>query len=180
MQVGIISFRKLFSRTIESASKSISLHKTIRLHKTMFSNNFQVLTIVKSPLTSDETRSFPALAQTIVLCAPLTAGPWSAVTIKHISKNLQTYGGKQRWNHKSDTTPPIPTFFVRTSEIGIPAYNNSCPRSSQIEVMNEAGLRIKPTMRKEKENIKSNERDRFQNYRSRTFLFHLPSSRAQL
>lgn len=40
-----------------------------------------------------ETRSFPALAQTIVLWAPDTAGPWSAVTIKHISMNWQAYFG---------------------------------------------------------------------------------------
>ena len=33
-------------------------------------------------------RTSPARAVTMVLCAPLTAGPWSAVTIKIISMNL--------------------------------------------------------------------------------------------
>jgi hypothetical protein len=33
------------------------------------------LTIVRSPEARDDTRSFPARAQTIVLCAPDTAGP---------------------------------------------------------------------------------------------------------
>jgi hypothetical protein len=33
----------------------------------------------------------PARAVTMVLCAPLTAGPWSAVTIKIISMNLVQY-----------------------------------------------------------------------------------------
>ena len=41
----------------------------------------------------EDTRSFPALAVTIVLWAPDTAGPWSAVTIRHISRNLQAYVG---------------------------------------------------------------------------------------
>ena len=48
-----------------------------------------LLTIVRSPETSDETRSFPALAQTMVLCAPETAGPWSAVIMRHISRKEQ-------------------------------------------------------------------------------------------
>lgn len=29
--------------------------------------------------------------------------------------------------------------------MGIPAYNNSCPRSSQMEVMKEAGFRMRPS-----------------------------------
>lgn len=74
----------------------------------------KVLTTVSRPETRDDTRSLPARAQTIVLCAPDTAGPWSAVTMRHISKNLQTYGGRQRWNHRSDTTPPIPTSRFKT------------------------------------------------------------------
>ena len=44
--------------------------------------------MVSSPEQSDEMRSLPALAVTMVLWAPDTAGPWSAVTIKHISMNL--------------------------------------------------------------------------------------------
>lgn len=47
-----------------------------------------------------ETRSLPALAQTMVLWAPDTAGPWSAVTIRHISMNWQAYLG----NLGTDTT----------------------------------------------------------------------------
>lgn len=45
------------------------------------------LTIVRSPEVREEIKSLPARAHTIVLCAPDTAGPWSAVTIRHISKN---------------------------------------------------------------------------------------------
>lgn len=44
--------------------------------------------MVNNPDTRDDTRSFPALVQTMVLWAPDTAGPWSAVTIKHISKKV--------------------------------------------------------------------------------------------
>lgn len=40
--------------------------------------------------------------------------------MRHISKNLHTYGGRHLWNHKRDITPPIPTFFCKTSDIGIP------------------------------------------------------------
>lgn len=52
-----------------------------------------MLTIVRRPDAKHETKSLPARAHTIVLCAPLTAGPWSAVTIKHISKYLHAYLG---------------------------------------------------------------------------------------
>ena len=41
-----------------------------------------------SPEVRLEMRSLPARAQTIVLWAPDTAGPWSAVTIRTISMNL--------------------------------------------------------------------------------------------
>lgn len=88
-------------------------------------NIVSLLTIVRSPDTRELTKSLPALAQTIVLCAPDTAGPWSAVNIKDISRNLQYIGGRHRWNHNNETTPPIPTFCLRTSVTGIPAYNNS-------------------------------------------------------
>lgn len=54
---------------------------------------YQVLTIVRRPEVRLETRSLPALAQTMVLWAPDTAGPWSAVTIRHISMNWQAYLG---------------------------------------------------------------------------------------
>lgn len=56
------------------------------------------LTIVSSPLTTEEMRSLPARAVTMVLCAPDTAGPWSAVTISTSSKNLHAQSGSSRWN----------------------------------------------------------------------------------
>ena len=56
-------------------------------------NSQITLTIVSKPDVRLEMRSLPALAQTIVLWAPETAGPWSAVTIMHISMNLEAYGG---------------------------------------------------------------------------------------
>lgn len=43
-----------------------------------------------------EIRSLPARAQTMVLWAPETAGPWSAVTMRHISMNWQAYLGNLR------------------------------------------------------------------------------------
>jgi len=72
------------------------------------------LTMVRRPDTREDTRSLPARAQTIVLWAPETAGPWSAVTIRHISKNLLTYGGRGRWNHRREMTPPRPMSFFKT------------------------------------------------------------------
>ena len=54
------------------------------------------LTMVNRPETRDDTRSFPALAVTMVLWAPDTAGPWSADTIRHISMNLHAYVGSLR------------------------------------------------------------------------------------
>ena len=50
--------------------------------------------MVSMPLATEEIKSLPALAATIALCAPETAGPWSAVTIIAISMNLVAYGGK--------------------------------------------------------------------------------------
>lgn len=51
------------------------------------------LTMVSRPDVRLEMRSLPARAQTMVLWAPDTAGPWSAVTIRHISMNWQAYLG---------------------------------------------------------------------------------------
>uniref|UniRef100_A0A915L7N1 Uncharacterized protein n=1 Tax=Romanomermis culicivorax TaxID=13658 RepID=A0A915L7N1_ROMCU len=45
---------------------------------------------------------------------------------------------------RSPRTPPIPISSSKIFVMGIPAYNNSLPRSSQIDVINDAGLRIKP------------------------------------
>lgn len=49
--------------------------------------------MVRRPEVRLEIRSLPARAQTIVLWAPETAGPWSAVTMRHISMNWQAYLG---------------------------------------------------------------------------------------
>ena len=54
--------------------------------------------MVSRPEQRDDIRSFPALAVTMVLCAPDTAGPWSAVTIRHISMNLLAYCGNLNEN----------------------------------------------------------------------------------
>lgn len=50
-----------------------------------------------------------------------------------------------RWNQSRPSTPPIPRSSLNMSVIGIPAYNNSCPLSSQILVINDAGFRINPS-----------------------------------
>mmetsp|Transcript_70289 Transcript_70289/g.147147 ORF Transcript_70289/g.147147 Transcript_70289/m.147147 type:complete len:246 (+) Transcript_70289:206-943(+) len=100
--------------------------------------------MVRSPLQSAEMRSLPARAVTMVLCAPLTAGPWSAVTIKIISMNLQQAGGSCLRNHSSDKVPPMPMSFLKTSLMGMPQYFNSSPRSSEMELMKFAGFRTMP------------------------------------
>lgn len=51
-----------------------------------------------------EIRSLPARAQTMVLWAPETAGPWSAVTMRHISMNWQAYLGNL---HREATTQAV-------------------------------------------------------------------------
>lgn len=48
------------------------------------------------------------------------------------------------WNQRRPSTPPTPTLFSSTRVIGTPAYNSSSPRSSQMEVMKDAGFRISP------------------------------------
>mmetsp|Transcript_89829 Transcript_89829/g.249786 ORF Transcript_89829/g.249786 Transcript_89829/m.249786 type:complete len:246 (-) Transcript_89829:277-1014(-) len=100
--------------------------------------------MVSSPLQSDDTRSFPARALTMVLWAPLTAGPWSAVTIKTISMNFAQAGGSCRRNQSNETTPPTPRSRSKTSEIVTPQYLSSSPRSSAMEEMKFAGLRTMP------------------------------------
>uniref|UniRef100_A0A0M3ISI6 WH2 domain-containing protein n=1 Tax=Ascaris lumbricoides TaxID=6252 RepID=A0A0M3ISI6_ASCLU len=52
--------------------------------------------------------------------------------------------GASTWNQSNPSTPPTPKPCSRTRVIGTPAYKSSSPRSSQIDVINEAGLRIKP------------------------------------
>mmetsp|Transcript_31995 Transcript_31995/g.62982 ORF Transcript_31995/g.62982 Transcript_31995/m.62982 type:complete len:246 (-) Transcript_31995:2481-3218(-) len=101
--------------------------------------------IVSRPLQSADTRSFPALAVTIVLCAPLTAGPWSAVTIKIISMNFIHSVGNCRRNHNNESTPPMPISCWKTSVMGTPQYFSSSPRSSEIEEMKLAGFLTMPS-----------------------------------
>mmetsp|Transcript_67318 Transcript_67318/g.194950 ORF Transcript_67318/g.194950 Transcript_67318/m.194950 type:complete len:246 (+) Transcript_67318:235-972(+) len=101
--------------------------------------------IVKRPLHRAEIKSFPARAVTMVLWAPLTAGPWSAVTIKIISMNLVQCSGRRRRNHKRESTPPTPKFCWNTSLIVTPAYLSSSPRSSAMDEMKFAGLRTMPS-----------------------------------
>ena len=50
-----------------------------------------------------------------------------------------------RWNQSRLSTPPIPMSSLKMSVIGIPAYNSSCPRSSQILVIKDAGFLINPS-----------------------------------
>uniref|UniRef100_A0A1I8IMA4 Protein kinase domain-containing protein n=1 Tax=Macrostomum lignano TaxID=282301 RepID=A0A1I8IMA4_9PLAT len=45
-----------------------------------------------------------------------------------------------------DRTPPMPKSRLMISVIGTPAYSSSWPRSSQIDVMNELGFLIRPTV----------------------------------
>ena len=101
---------------------------------------------VSKPEASDDTRSLPALAATIVLWAPATAGPWSAVTISTISTNFVAYAGSRFLNHSKHNTPPTPKLSAKTSEMGTPAYLSSSPRSSEIVEMKLAGLRTMPSL----------------------------------
>ena len=77
--------------------------------------------MVSRPLQRAEMRSLPARAVTIVLCAPETAGPWSAVTMSTISMNLVAYGGRRRRNHSSESAPPTPRSSLKTWLMGTPA-----------------------------------------------------------
>mmetsp|Transcript_23273 Transcript_23273/g.49556 ORF Transcript_23273/g.49556 Transcript_23273/m.49556 type:complete len:246 (-) Transcript_23273:27-764(-) len=101
--------------------------------------------MVRRPLQRAETKSLPARAVTIVLWAPLTAGPWSAVTMRIISMNFVISGGSWRRNQRSESTPPMPNSFVKTSEIVTPQYLSSSPRSSAMEEMKFAGFRTIPS-----------------------------------
>lgn len=69
------------------------------------------LTMVRRPEVRLEMRSLPARAQTIVLWAPETAGPWSAVTIRHISMNWQAYLGNLRRKTTTTTAMMLRGFF---------------------------------------------------------------------
>lgn len=66
---------------------------------------------------------------------PLSSG-------RHLEKRMTSY---LRWNQSSDSTPPIPMSSLKMSVIGMPAYSSSWPLSSQILVMKDAGLRIRPS-----------------------------------
>mmetsp|Transcript_23277 Transcript_23277/g.49570 ORF Transcript_23277/g.49570 Transcript_23277/m.49570 type:complete len:212 (-) Transcript_23277:989-1624(-) len=101
--------------------------------------------MVRRPLHRAETKSLPARAVTMVLWAPLTAGPWSAVTSRIISMNLQHSGGNCRRNQRRASTPPTPRLFSKTSEMGTPQYLSSSPRSSAMEEIKLAGFRTTPS-----------------------------------
>mmetsp|Transcript_60561 Transcript_60561/g.195036 ORF Transcript_60561/g.195036 Transcript_60561/m.195036 type:complete len:224 (+) Transcript_60561:452-1123(+) len=101
--------------------------------------------MVARPEMSDETRSLPALAATIVLCAPETQGPWSAVVMTQSSMNFETYWGSRRRNQRSAIAPPTPSCSsAAISEMGTPAYVGSAPRSSEMEQTKLAGFRTRP------------------------------------
>ena len=57
--------------------------------------------IVKRPVTSDSTTLFPALAVTFELCAPLTAGPWSATVLITVSIKSVAHFGYCFFNHRN-------------------------------------------------------------------------------
>mmetsp|Transcript_64000 Transcript_64000/g.177903 ORF Transcript_64000/g.177903 Transcript_64000/m.177903 type:complete len:228 (-) Transcript_64000:442-1125(-) len=101
--------------------------------------------IVRSPLQSDETKSLPAREETIVLCAPLTAGPWSAVTIKTMSMKFVHSAGSCLRNQRSESTPPTPMSLSKQSEMDTPQYFSSSPRSSAMDEMKFAGFRTMPS-----------------------------------
>mmetsp|Transcript_19396 Transcript_19396/g.59734 ORF Transcript_19396/g.59734 Transcript_19396/m.59734 type:complete len:267 (+) Transcript_19396:66-866(+) len=100
--------------------------------------------MVNNPDASELTRSLPARVATMALCAPATAGPWSAVTMRTISTNFVAYGGSRLRNQSRQSTPPTPRSSLKTSEMGVPAYRSSSPRSSEIVEMKLAGLRTMP------------------------------------
>jgi len=54
--------------------------------------------MVKRPVTKHEIKSFPALAVTRVLWAPLTAGPWSATVLITVSIKSVAHLGKRFLN----------------------------------------------------------------------------------
>ena len=83
----------------------------------------------------------------MALCAPETAGPWSATIWMTSSMKWAAYSGSSFLNHNRPMTPPIPIFRSRTSDSFFPAYNSSSPLSSDIVQMNVVGLRISPVAR---------------------------------
>mmetsp|Transcript_67816 Transcript_67816/g.151895 ORF Transcript_67816/g.151895 Transcript_67816/m.151895 type:complete len:206 (-) Transcript_67816:1547-2164(-) len=101
--------------------------------------------MVAKPEINEDTRSFPALAATMVLWAPETQGPWSAVVITQSSMNFETYWGRRRRNQSKEMAPPTPSCSsAAISEMGTPAYVGSAPLSSEIEQTKFAGLRTRP------------------------------------
>eukprot|EP01139_Manchomonas_bermudensis_P023585 Amastigsp_a841279_504.p3 type:complete len:227 gc:universal Amastigsp_a841279_504:1755-1075(-) len=101
--------------------------------------------MVSSPDATQLTRSLPARAATMVLCAPETHGPWSAVSTITISMNLDAHGGSSRLNHSSEITSPIPRPDSMSVDIGTPAYVGSSPRSSQIVDTMPVARRTRPS-----------------------------------
>merc|ERR1711871_542410 len=76
--------------------------------------------IVSKPEHNEEIKSFPARAATTVLCAPETAGPWSAQITKHISRKRKQVSGSFLRNHSKEMAPPTPIPSCTTLLIGIP------------------------------------------------------------
>lgn len=78
----VLFVAELHHKTVEQLIHTNVLSHTSNLRKTPISRAAKmnliksyILTTVSRPETSDDTRSLPARAQTIVLCAPDTAGP---------------------------------------------------------------------------------------------------------
>merc|ERR1719426_13031 len=76
--------------------------------------------MVSKPEHKDEIKSLPARAATTVLCAPDTAGPWSAQIVKHISRKRKQLSGSMRRNHNKEIAPPKPWPSFTTLLIGMP------------------------------------------------------------
>lgn len=79
--------------TVQRTTEAVTLESIIEFGTIL--SRMRELTIVSRPDTREEMRSLPARAQTMVLWAPLTAGPWSAVSIRQSSKNLFAYSGRR-------------------------------------------------------------------------------------
>ena len=67
---GVVSLAELAGRRVQRTTETVALHTQgigLQLHKKAIDIMRYKLTMVKSPDTREETRSLPALAQTIVL-----------------------------------------------------------------------------------------------------------------
>lgn len=62
----------------------------------------------------------------------------------NITFSISFHDTHLRWNQSRPRTPPMPISSLNTSVMAMPAQMSSWPRSSQMLVMKEAGLRIRP------------------------------------